>query len=321
MKRLGFVFMDQLIQQLQYKVASLLQELDDAHAEIARLKNAASATDSENTTSPYDLLSQMSNLTPNDQLQLYIEDSLDSDSSDSIQTTNINGDFENQLSFDLPPETGSLGSILDTTEPTLSIQNNAYATENQVTLKDSSNNEEQVTENTIINKSKENDIPEVEETSTTLETESSDTSESQQLAKKRKKNKQNNIKLIQLLEKKYPKAFNWNNPSPLKIGIDKEMQIDDELTESKLKRALAAYTRSDRYKKSLTKQKLRIDLNGKPILPKKAAHKPSKEKATDAIKKEPRQTEPKQEAPKDDGLSNEERMKKKLAMLLSKNKH
>jgi ProP effector len=324
--------MDQLIQQLQHKVAFLLQELNDARAEIAALKRATSTADSEDTTSPYDLLSQMNNLTPNDQLQLYIEDSLDIETAESTEPTEDRGDSENQLSFDLPPEINLFDSMIENTDltPHTPTTENAYATEKQVTLEELTNFEDASTEkNTDLTHASESDSVEMKKEAMLKPTDSEPvgqeaeaSTEEQQLARKRKKNKQNNIKLIQLLERKYPKAFNWNNPSPLKIGIDKEMQLDDELTESKLKRALAAYTRSDRYKKSVNKQKLRIDLDGKPILPKKAAKKPIKANTENTVKPViDKAITNKVEVEPDDGLSNEERMKRKLNLLLSKNKH
>jgi len=344
--------MDQLIQRLQEKIAILIQELDEARAQIETLKQTAPETGFSEAQSPYDLLSQMGDLTPSDKLQLYIEDSLDIDSFDPLNTTNPNEHTQNLIDFD-SPKTGEQST------PTPFIEN-AFAIENQVILEDLSPAETTPTETVptetvpteitpieaILTESTQVDSTPVEsvidtpsaETSTVeqhsdnqenITTEEGQTTETQPSPRKRNKNKQNNLKLIQLLEKKYPKAFNWNNPSPLKIGIDKEMQIDEELTESKLKRALAAYTRSDRYKKSLAKQKIRIDLNGKPVLPKKVTNRPKDTKPSNNKSQQPpskgpfkqketKAKETKAETSQHDGLSDEERMQKKLALLLAK---
>ncbi len=320
--------MDQLIQRLQEKITILAQELAEARTQIETLKQTVPETSVPETSvpetsvpetqSPYDLLSQMSDLTPNDQLQLYIEDSLDIDPFESLNEARNNED-KNQLSFD--------SITIDENSTSIPLTENASANENKVILDDLSPVETPSSDSTPVEPVNEN----VQTTSSAVEPdtdqlESADaakeqTTEAKPSAKKRNKNKQNNLKLIQLLEKKYPKAFNWNNPSPLKIGIDKEMQIDEELTESKLKRALAAYTRSDRYKKSLAKQKMRIDLEGKPVFPKKAPksaeNKPSN-KSTQQPKKPHKPKEIKVESQEHDGLSDEERMQKKLAMLLAK---
>ncbi|MFT2112130.1 ProQ/FINO family protein [Marinomonas sp. 2405UD68-3] len=337
--------MDQLIQRLQEKIAILIHELDEARAQIATLKQTDpdtnfSAFPYSETQSPYDLLSQISDLKPNDKLQLYIEDSLDIDSSDTLNATNSAGSTQNTTNVN-PSETDEQSTQTPFTE-------NAFAIENQVILEDLSPAEPTVIETTPAESTPVEsviDTPSAETQkvephltppeSTTPETEQATTA--QPRPKKRNKNKQNNLKLIQLLEKKYPKAFNWSNPSPLKIGIDKEMQIDEELTESKLKRALAAYTRSDRYKKSLAKQKIRIDLNGNPVLPKKITNRPTdtkpsnnkyqKQPKAQFKEKEVKEKETKAEAPQHSGLSDEaqhsglsdeERMQKKLALLLTK---
>lgn len=135
------------------------------------------------------------------------------------------------------------------------------------------------------------------------------------------KTQKNNRRLIKLLEERYPKTFNWNDPQPLKIGIDKEIATDEELTESKLKRALAAYTHSNRYKKCLKVHSHRVDLQGnkekaKPQDKKqgKAPQKrsqPVKNKKTDSKKK-----------PQDKyaNYSAEERMKMKLEQLVGTKK-
>ena len=134
-------------------------------------------------------------------------------------------------------------------------------------------------------------------------------------SQQRNKNQKNNLRLVKLLESRYPKAFNWNNPRPLKVGIDQDITLDEELTQSKLKRALAAYTRSNRYKKCLSKNDQRIDLDGNPI---------KAEKNTPKAAKKIKKSSHKQAIKKDDNdeyqdLSSEDRMKLKLAKLTGNN--
>ena len=148
-----------------------------------------------------------------------------------------------------------------------------------------------------------------------------------------------------MLEERYPKAFDWNNPRPLKVGIDKDMELDENFNASKQKRAMAAYTRSDRYKKCLLSGQPRIDLEGnavsnEPALPqaKKPAQEPQKKAAFKGKPKRPQtsgaakggnkptnssrpnkpKAQPAKEDPQFENLNAEERMQAKLAQLLNK---
>lgn len=145
-------------------------------------------------------------------------------------------------------------------------------------------------------------------------------------ANQQTKTQKNNRRLIKLLEERYPKAFNWNDPKPLKIGIDKDMQLDEELSASKLKRALAAYTRSHRYKKCLEKHAVRIDLEGQPagsehLTPKQPEPKSIKKKPSNTLNKEKKakNKKPSKNKEMDTNYSKEERMKMKLEQLIANN--
>jgi len=118
-----------------------------------------------------------------------------------------------------------------------------------------------------------------------------------------------------LLESRYPKAFNWSNPKPLKIGIDQDITLDEELTRSKLKRALAAYTRSNRYKKCLKKTSDRIGLDGQPIKPNKSKNNKAQKIQNEPIKIPNTSSKTANDNDEYQDLSSEERMKLKLAKL------
>lgn len=65
------------------------------------------------------------------------------------------------------------------------------------------------------------------------------------------------------LEAIYPKAFNFQNPIPLKRGIWHELLAKDSpFSEAQLHNALKGYVRSDPYLKSIIQQQWRHDLNG-----------------------------------------------------------
>ena len=140
------------------------------------------------------------------------------------------------------------------------------------------------------------------------------------------KTQKNNRRLIKLLEERYPKAFNWHDPKPLKIGIDKDMQVDEVLTSSKLKRALAAYTRSTRYKKCLQKHSSRIDLDGqavgsehlKPVEKTKKKQSVKNKEVPPTTKKNISNINDKKELT---NYSQEERIKMKLEQLISTNQN
>ena len=269
-----------------------------------------------------DLLSSMTKRSTEDQLQLYIEDSLDL--LNPSQNKSADTDLDNQLSFDLLHQEQGTGTNADHEE----TKESPMTTEQNLTP----NADEQETATTT----------EVEQTSAAPAT--SNTPEKPALSaeeKRRQKNQKNNRRLIRMLEERYPKAFDWNNPRPLKVGIDKDMTLDEEFNESKQKRAMAAYTRSDRYKKCLLSGQPRIDLEGvavsnEPALPN--AKKPNEQKKPMPKGKRPNQAaqhkgkgkdqngrpqrkpkaEPKSD-PQFDNLSPAERMQAKLAQLLNKN--
>ncbi|TBR37697.1 hypothetical protein CBF23_013905 [Marinomonas agarivorans] len=139
------------------------------------------------------------------------------------------------------------------------------------------------------------------------------------------KTQKNNRRLIKLLEDRYPQTFNWQNPKPLKIGIDKEIQLDETLTQGKLKRALAAYTRSNRYKKCLESHSERIDLEGKRVKDqstKKFTHSKTVPNKKTTVKKDKKPSKATQKTPLDSfsGYSKEERLKLKLEQLITANK-
>ena len=131
----------------------------------------------------------------------------------------------------------------------------------------------------------------------------------------RSKNQKNNLRLVKLLEKRYPKAFNWSNPRPLKIGIDQDITLDEELTKSKLKRALAAYTRSNRYKKCLKQTTDRFDLEGQQVKPEKRPNNKVNKQQKTAQTTPNKQSKKANDSDEYQDLSSEERMKIKLAKL------
>lgn len=320
--------MDQLIKALDEKINSLIQELSSAHKEIARLKEGknTSLAKPSPSDSTLDLLSSMSKRSTEEQLQLYIEDSLDLlEPKSSISPSS---DVEHQLHFDL-----------------LNQEFKAQPTEDNETTKESPMTTEQTPISTADNQ--ETAATDVEQTQTT-----STPSEAPEKAalsaeeKRRQKNQKNNRRLIRMLEERYPKAFDWNNPRPLKVGIDKDMELDDNFNASKQKRAMAAYTRSDRYKKCLLSGQPRIDLEGNAVsdepalpnakkpqdaAPKKTgfkgkpkrpqssgANKGGNNKPTGNNRPTKAKAQPAKEDPQFENLNAEERMQAKLAQLLNK---
>lgn len=303
--------MDQLIAQLETRIKALTAELKSARAEIQQLKQQNTSV----LTSAYDILNQQPDLSTSDQLQLYIDDSLDllvAPETHSL-TSHQEGDAANQLSFNLNQSDEVVATtpidieLLDA-EQTLPPENELYSAQPVPSLLENSN------------------ILPVEETASLQEEQEqhSETAPLSKAEKKRRKNQKSNRRLIALLEERYPHTFNWNNPKPLKVGIDKEIKLDSELTASKLKRALAAYVRSDRYKKCLVGHTERVDLEGRSVpstsnknrsrqKPKKTSASP--EKAVKAAQ------EQRKESPPALNLSPEERMRQKLELLLSSHKH
>lgn len=269
--------MDQLIRQLEEKVNSLIKELNAAKQETKKLRQQL---DTVIHSEHHELTDKSKDFPATDQLQMYIDDSLDlSIASKKAKKTKVKSNHQQgQLSFDLLPE-------------------------------------EETTETPIMAKNIDN------------KTEPTDSTSSPSTPEKKAsltKNQKNNRRLIKLLEERYPKTFNWHNPKPLKIGIDKEMQVDDELTPGKLKRALAAYTRSDRYKKCLLTNNVRIDLEGRKVAQELPSNpnSPSKKttKRTSDKKPQPKIKQRKNQQAQTvnlDGYSQEERMKIKLEQLIT----
>ncbi|MBU2024055.1 MAG: hypothetical protein KKA29_17310 [Gammaproteobacteria bacterium] len=317
--------MEQLIAKLEARINWLTKQLENANEEIQKLKEKNDP--SIEYSASMDLLQHMADRSTEDQLQLYIEDSLDllSDTSAPEQAIKIS-EVEYQLRFDLLHEHADSSTTTTTTEQI------DYMTTQQPELNGLQEDDKLV------------------DTDISVQEASDSTTEAATLTpeqKKRQKNQKNNRRLIKMLEDRYPKAFDWNQPKPLKVGIDKDMVLDDDFNASKQKRALAAYTRSDRYKKCLLSGQPRIDLEGiavnnEPALPDSMIPAKAKTATTSRLAKErpaqPARNKPKaqaqaknkahskpktaQSAPKQediyDNLSPEERMKAKLAKLLNK---
>ena len=316
--------MEQLIAKLEAKINWLTEQLKSANEEILKLQEKT--TTSIEYSASMDLLQHMADRSTEDQLQLYIEDSLDllSTASAPEQVKKPNR-VEHQLDFDLMHEHADNSTTTTTTEQI------DYMT----------------TQQTELNGLQEDD--KLVDNDTSVQEASDSTTEAATLTpeqKKRQKNQKNNRRLIKMLEDRYPKAFDWNQPKPLKVGIDKDMVLDDDFNASKQKRALAAYTRSDRYKKCLLSGQPRIDLEGvavnnEPALPESmipaktktaTTSRPAREKPAQPTRsnkpkaqaKNRANSKPKhaQSAPKQediyDNLSPEERMKAKLEKLLNK---
>ena len=315
--------MEQLIAKLEARINWLTKQLESANEEIQRLKEKNDP--SIEYSASMDLLQHMADRSTEDQLQLYIEDSLDllSDASTSEKVIKSNA-VEYQLNFDLLHEHAESSTTTTTTEQI------DYMTTQQPELNGLQEDDKLV--DTDIS------VPEASDSTTETATLTPE-------QKKRQKNQKNNRRLIKMLEDRYPKAFDWNQPKPLKVGIDKDMVLDDDFNASKQKRALAAYTRSDRYKKCLLSGQPRIDLEGvavnnepalpESMIPKKAKtatnNRPAKERPSLPARSKPKtqaknkansKPKPAQNAPKQediyDNLSPEERMKAKLALLLNK---
>ncbi|QUX93153.1 hypothetical protein CYL31_17860 [Marinomonas sp. A3A] len=315
--------MEQLIAKLEARINWLTKQLESANEEIQRLKEKNDP--SIEYSASMDLLQHMADRSTEDQLQLYIEDSLDllNDASTSEKVIKSNA-VEYQLNFDLLHEHAESSTTTTTTEQI------DYMTTQQPELNGLQEDDKLV--DTDIS------VPEASDSTTETATLTPE-------QKKRQKNQKNNRRLIKMLEDRYPKAFDWNQPKPLKVGIDKDMVLDDDFNASKQKRALAAYTRSDRYKKCLLSGQPRIDLEGvavnnepalpESMIPKKAKtatnNRPAKERPSLPARSKPKtqaknkansKPKPAQNAPKQediyDNLSPEERMKAKLALLLNK---
>lgn len=314
--------MDRLIKALEDRIALLVEQLDNAKQEIEQLKSAVPHEQVSHAPSDasLDLPSSMSQKrSTEEQLQLYIEDSLNLLSPETESTSTV-ANSQAHFNFDL------LHNAFEDqpTEDPIETKDSPMTTEQQSMI---TADIEDTAATDVEQAPVQDNSP---ETATTLSAEE----------KRRQKNQKNNRRLIKLLEERYPKAFDWNNPRPLKVGIDKDMVLDEQFNASKQKRAMAAYTRSDRYKKCLLSGQPRIDLEGnavsnepalpnakKPVETKKPMPKSNKGKRpqgspTPQNKGKGRtnnkaKTQPKQD-PQFDNLSAEERMQAKLTQLLNK---
>ncbi|WP_394181094.1 ProQ/FINO family protein [Marinomonas posidonica] len=310
--------MEHLIAQLEARIDWLTKQLEDANEEIQQLKDGKPSTTEHNAS--MDLLTQMESRSTEDRLQFYIADSLDlleTKTTAAAPQPKASPVVEQQLNFDLLYEGVETNTTNTTTEQT------NYMTTQQSEPSKLAEEDKQTDVNTTPS-----DTPTQQEATMTAE------------QRRRQRNQKNNRRLIKMLEDRYPKAFNWNQPKPLKVGIDQDMVLDDDFNASKQKRALAAYTRSDRYKKCLLSGQPRIDLEGvavndepalpesmMPRKPKATTNRPNKDKAprpnkAKANTKSQTNKKPKKVAPKADSqydnLSPEDRMKAKLEKLLNK---
>ncbi|MFT2098184.1 ProQ/FINO family protein [Marinomonas sp. 2405UD66-6] len=319
--------MEQLIAKLEAKVNWLTNQLENAQKEISKLKEEHHLP--MECSASMDLLQHMVDQQPEDQVQRYITDSLgllDNSSPINQQQKAV----EHQLHFDLLDEHADIDNSGTTTTTTTTEQINDMSIQQP--------EPQNSPEDTVTNKNHSST-----QNASNTSTETATLTPEQ---KKRQKNQRNNRRLIKMLEDRYPKAFDWNQPKPLKVGIDQDMVLDDDFNASKQKRALAAYTRSDRYKKCLLSGQPRVDLEGiaindEPALPKsmsptkpktkntKTSDRPDREKNTQQRRKPKlkNQTRAKQNSkptntPRQDdlydNLSPEERMKAKLEKLLNK---
>lgn len=335
--------MERLIKALEDRIDDLVAQLKQAQQEIVRLReNSSTITESKPSDASLDLLSSMSQKrSTEEQLQLYIEDSLDVSASTKPEL-----DEHLDVLEPAPSETAAEQKIQN--HFTFDLLHNAFEdqpTEDLKETKDSPMTTEQQT--TITADTQETAATEVEQTQATTQSDAPETAALSAEEKRRQKNQKNNRRLIKLLEERYPKAFDWNNPRPLKVGIDKDMTLDEEFNASKQKRAMAAYTRSDRYKKCLLSGQPRIDLEGnavsdEPALPNAKKPVESKKPMPNSNKgKRPQGNKPQNNKPQSnkgkgqsrpankdkaqpkqdsqfDNLTAEERMQAKLAQLLNK---
>lgn len=69
--------------------------------------------------------------------------------------------------------------------------------------------------------------------------------------------------ITQILEERWPKLFNFNNPKPLKLEIHKDIySLIDESEQPQYKNALSTYVRRLKYTTCLAKGGERYDLEG-----------------------------------------------------------
>lgn len=134
----------------------------------------------------------------------------------------------------------------------------------------------------------------------------------------------NQAALLQLCET-YPEVFSRENVRPLKVGIQEELIADEKLARNRIKRALASYVRSPQYLRSLQPGADRIGLDGSAagqVSEEEAAHARDKLKAIKEMRREREKSERKEgrkEERKQAVKAKEQRMNKKLDMLLQLN--
>lgn len=80
------------------------------------------------------------------------------------------------------------------------------------------------------------------------------------------KKKEEILSHIKILEERYPKLFDRNNPKPLKIKIHEDIltffKEKPAMTPPQLRDALRFYTRNPKYLLSIAQSDVRYDLNG-----------------------------------------------------------
>ena len=68
------------------------------------------------------------------------------------------------------------------------------------------------------------------------------------------------------LESTYPKAFNFEEPKPVKLGIERELLVaSSPYSKSQLRKCLRAYCTSRGYLKAIVEENWRYNLNGEKV--------------------------------------------------------
>ena len=138
----------------------------------------------------------------------------------------------------------------------------------------------------------------------------------------RAKNRAANQAALQTLFDTYPEVFSRDNVRPLKIGIQEDLIADEKLARNRIKRALASYVRNPHYLRSLKAGADRIGLDGAAVgtvTEDEAAHAQEKLNQIRDQRRE-RQKEERSKQKKQAAEVKEQRMNKKLDMLLQLNK-
>lgn len=138
----------------------------------------------------------------------------------------------------------------------------------------------------------------------------------------RAKNRAANQAALQMLFDTYPEVFNRDNVRPLKIGIQEDLIADEKLARNRIKRALASYVRNPHYLRSLQAGVERVGLDGAAagtVTAEEAAHAEEKLKQIREQRRE-RQKDERAKQKKAAADVKEQRINKKLDMLLQLNK-